>query len=248
VIGTTTLVSSLTANAAQTAPVGLHLSIASTAAAGLAAQTAAFETTKTLAMTTLQKAAVAGSLAVAVGIGLYQQQAMTQNQERLLVQEQQSEHLREESRQVRRERDNAISRLAGIEQEIEAARIRIANEEHAVPVRDSSVESEMDAILNRVKALKQRVAQTADKRTRNIEMLTAKDWINVVLDQKLETEADIDRALGNLEGRVQVKWGDMIKDALQKYADAHDGQLPSRHFAIGCLPAPHSGSEFSSAL
>ena len=68
------LVMLLSANAVQSAPVGLALSITTSAAlagtaAGLSATAA---TTKVLAMTTLQKTLLATSLAVAVGIGTYE--------------------------------------------------------------------------------------------------------------------------------------------------------------------------------
>jgi len=72
--GAGALVVVLSANAVQSAPMGLALSIsASTAVAGAAVSTFATTTAaKTVAMTTVQKAVVATTLAVAIGVGTYQ--------------------------------------------------------------------------------------------------------------------------------------------------------------------------------
>jgi len=74
VAGASGLVVLISANAVQAAPVGLALSITTSAAlAGSAVATLTTSTAaKTLAMTTLQKALIATTLAAAIGVGTYQ--------------------------------------------------------------------------------------------------------------------------------------------------------------------------------
>jgi RNA polymerase sigma factor (sigma-70 family) len=71
--GASGLVVLLSANAVQAAPVGLALSIcSSTALAGSAVATLTATAAKTLAMTTLQKALIATTLAAVIGVGTYE--------------------------------------------------------------------------------------------------------------------------------------------------------------------------------
>src|ERR1043165_2592024 len=111
------LITVISANAVQAAPVGLAVSIATAALAGVTiASTATATATKTVATTTLQKT-VAAALAVAVGAGIYEakQSADARSQARAL--QQQQAPLAEQIEQLRKERDDATNRLAAITDE-----------------------------------------------------------------------------------------------------------------------------------
>jgi len=86
------LTAAISANAVQAAPVGLAATISTAAALGgtAIASSATATATKAIAMTTLQKTIVGGTLAVAVGTGIYQvhRASALQNQIQALQQQQ----------------------------------------------------------------------------------------------------------------------------------------------------------------
>ncbi len=71
-IGASGLTVAISANAVPAAPAGLALSISAAALGSAAAIAAAITTTKTIAMTTLQKTLLGAVLAAAIGTGIYQ--------------------------------------------------------------------------------------------------------------------------------------------------------------------------------
>jgi RNA polymerase sigma factor (sigma-70 family) len=113
-VGTSGLVYVISANAVQAAPVGLALTI-STAAALVGTSVAATATataTKALAMTTLQKTLIAGTVAAAVGTGIFEaHKAGTLRTEVQTLQQQQAASAAE-IQQLTQERDNAARELA----------------------------------------------------------------------------------------------------------------------------------------
>lgn len=111
----------ISANAVQAAPVGLAVTI-STAAATLAGTTAVATAFKTIAMTTLQKTVVTATVAVLTVAGIYEaRQASTLRAEVQALQEQQAP-LVQQNQQLQNERDDATSRLARLDDEVEIAK------------------------------------------------------------------------------------------------------------------------------
>jgi RNA polymerase sigma factor (sigma-70 family) len=106
--GLTVLIS---ANAVQAAPVGLAAAIsAAFLLTGTAVSTSTvIATTKVIAMTTLQKTLIAATVAVLAGAGIYEaRQAAQLRQQNQSLQQEQAEQIR----QLQRERDDAVKRLA----------------------------------------------------------------------------------------------------------------------------------------
>ncbi len=227
-VGAASLATSLTAHAVHAAPIGLGLSISSTAALGGAAlQVAAFATTKTIAMTTLQKTMVATAFAAAVGVGIYEQRVIARQQEQLGASAQQLESIRTEMRQLRQERDAATTRWAAMQREIDAAQASLARGERA-GAPEPIIDSELKAAQRRVTELKRRLAEMAGSRARAAAgLLTNEDWIRIALQHKLESKDDIEAALADLQNNVTLKWTESIDGALKRFAAAHEGLLPT---------------------
>ena len=111
----------LTGNAVQAAPVGLAVTISTTAAlAGTTlAVTATATAIKTIAMTTLQKTFVTATLVVVAGVGIYEaRQAARQRDENQTLQRQYAP-LNEQVRQLQRGYDDATSKLASLREDHE---------------------------------------------------------------------------------------------------------------------------------
>ena len=115
-VGAGGLVVVISANAVQAAPVGLVVTISAAALAGTAATTSTFiaATTKTIAMTTLQKSLVTATVAVLAGAGIYQARQAVQLREQVQTLQQQQAPLAEQIQQLQGERDDATNRLADL--------------------------------------------------------------------------------------------------------------------------------------
>ena len=119
-VGASSLAVVLSANAVQTAPAGLALTISTTAAlVGTTVHTStAIISAKIIAMTTLQKIIETATLAAAVGALIYEsgQVAGLREQNKSLQQQQTS--LGEQIQQLKRERDTASKRLVAASGEL----------------------------------------------------------------------------------------------------------------------------------
>jgi hypothetical protein len=105
----------LSANAIQTAPVGLAVTISTTAAAlaGAALQTSAVvAATKAIAMTTVQKTIIGTVIAAAIGTGVYEARQASILRTEIHTLQQQRGPLSDQIQQLQRERDEALNRLA----------------------------------------------------------------------------------------------------------------------------------------
>jgi RNA polymerase sigma factor (sigma-70 family) len=110
--GLTVLIS---ANAVQSAPLGLAAKIFMFALAGKTISTSTvIAATKTIAMTTLQKTLVVAALTAAIGTGIYQAHQVSQLREQVQSLQQTQSPLNEQLAQLQRERDNATNQLAGL--------------------------------------------------------------------------------------------------------------------------------------
>lgn len=115
-VGASGLVAILTANAVQAAPVGLALTISTSATLGATAvvATTSATITKAIVMTTLQKSLIAGAIVLAAGAGIYEahQTSRLRKQNETLQQSQTS--LAQQVQSLQRERDETSNRLVAL--------------------------------------------------------------------------------------------------------------------------------------
>lgn len=106
----------LSANAIQSAPLGLAATISTVAAlTGTTISTsAAVATTKVIAMTALQKTIIGAALVAAVGTGVFEAHQASQLRDQVQTLQQQQAPLTKQLQQLQRERDDATNRLAGL--------------------------------------------------------------------------------------------------------------------------------------
>lgn len=117
-VGGAGFVALLTANAVQSAPAELAASISTAGLAGAAASTSALiTTTKIITMTALQKTALALTIAALAGAGIFEARQAAQLRQKIQTL-QPAAPPSALDQQLRRERDDATSRLAAVSEEL----------------------------------------------------------------------------------------------------------------------------------
>ncbi len=244
-VGGSGLIVVISANAVQAAPVGLSVTILTTAAlAGTTTVTTATATvTKAIAMTTLQKTLFTTVLAAAVGFGIYEarQVSVLRSQVQTLPPQQQTEQIL----QLHQERDEALSKLTAARAEMgqlrqdaaeilklraEVTRLR-AEAQLMTQLKSNSsgdpVESAAKIWVNRVARLKQRLEQVPEARIPEMQFLDEEDWLAVVKGRPLDTDTDYRRALGALRSAGEGKLASLMQKALRGFTRSNNGQFPT---------------------
>jgi RNA polymerase sigma factor (sigma-70 family) len=152
--GAAGLAALITANAVEAAPAGLVVTISGAANALIAAAqttSALATTTKAIAMTTLQKTLFTAALVAAIGAGVYEARQASNLRKQNQALQQQEEPLAGQILQLQREREQALTQLAGLRAESERW-------------KSSSNESELLGLRGEVGMLRQ---QTSDLEKQN---------------------------------------------------------------------------------
>ena len=243
-VGASGLLVLITANAVQAAPAGLAFTISTAATLGGATLLTAATATKAIAMTTLQKALIAATLATAVGTATYVALQASSLRAEVRTARQQQDSSASRVAQLTHERDEATGKLGvlGSENERlnrntaellklrgEVARLRHDSEELAAlkarTVNDQSVML-VNSWLDRVQRLKQRLQEHPEANIPELQALTQSDWLAQAKDD-LNTDKDFRKALSWLRLSAENKYARRMVSAIQKYAQEHGGQLPA---------------------
>jgi RNA polymerase sigma factor (sigma-70 family) len=240
-IGTSGLAVLISANAVQSAPIGLAATISAAAVlAGTAVHTSTvIATTKAIAMTTLQKTLITATLALVAGTGIYAVHQVSQLREQNQILQQQQTPLVEQIRQLQRERDDATNQAAGLlaenrqlksnSNEIELLKLRaettrLRSDSQAL----AGLKADPAGAAERVAKIKARLDQMPEKKIPELRFLTDQEWQQVArIPNKLETDDDFRHAFSNLRERAKdlfVRW---LGQALNNYAKANGGFLPA---------------------
>jgi RNA polymerase sigma factor (sigma-70 family) len=250
-VGATGLAAVLSAQAAHAAPAGLNATISAAVAlsGGALQQASTIAATKAITMTLIQKTLITAAIAVAVGTEIYQARLGMQLRERAQALQQQQESLASQNQRLQQERDDAASKLAMLQQEVgrlhsdtaalaklrgEVAKLRAESRElaqlkaAAAGNENDPAESTVKSWLDRVKKLKERLAQVPSQSIPEFQFLTDQDWLDAVRKPKqLETDADFTQAFSALRNAAKNEFAATVQDALTSYAQANNGQLPS---------------------
>lgn len=253
--GASGLVVVISANAVQAAPVGLAVTISTAATlAGTALVTTATVTaTKAIAMTTLQKTIIGATLAAAVGTGIYEARQASQLRDQIQTLQQQQAPLTEQIRKLEQEQEEATRQLAALRDDNErlnrnAAELlklrgevaRLRNDSHELAqsrhnTRTNRPEAALTSWLNRVEEFKRLSERMPDKTIPELRLLTEEDWLELA-KKPLEHDAEEVNLADDLVARlvfsaVRAKAKDKLmrvfSRALEGYANANSGQLPS---------------------
>jgi RNA polymerase sigma factor (sigma-70 family) len=236
-IGASGLVVLISANAVQSAPIGLAATISAAAVlTGTAVHTSTLiAATKTIAMTTLQKSIIGATLAAAIGTGIFEARQASQLREQNQILQQQQAPLAEQLAQLQRERDDATNQLAALQAENDQSQSN-PNENELLKLRgevtqlqneaNDSTEKAAKALMDKVNKLKQRLEETPNAKIPELQFLTEQDWLNAA-NGKLDTDVDYRRALASLRSIGENEFASMLKTALSQYMQANNGQFPT---------------------
>ena len=250
-VGATGLALALSANAVQSAPLGLATTISTSAAlTGAALHTVStIGTTKALAMTTLQKITITATITAAVGVGLYQGHQLAQAREQVRAVQQREAPLNEQVHQLSQEREETTTQLTALREESERLRASLADlpklRGEVARLRDDARQlAQLKAVAEtagndpaldiafktwaaRATRLRQRLDQATDQRIPELQFLTEKSWFDAVKNlNQLDTDEDFRRALSNVRNIAKSEFGNVLQKALRGYTDANNGQLP----------------------
>lgn len=240
-IGGAGLVTLVSANAVQAAPVVLSAMISSTVVVGAAIKTTATVATagKTLIMTTTQKTFVTILFVAAASVGIYEarQSATLRAKVQSLEQQQHQTVPADKTQELIRERDEAKQQLAELREEMErlnrnsAELIKLRGE--VARLRGDATRTNdptqvaMKAWLNRVAQLKERLKQNPEASIPELDLLEEEDWLAAVKDRQLASDNEYRRALSTLRGAGENKFGSLANSALQKFLEANGHKFPT---------------------
>ncbi len=244
-IGVGGLVVLISANAVQSAPAALTGTI-STALTGATIHTStALAATKVIAMTTLQKAVIGATIAVAIGTGIFEARRASQLREEYQVLEQQKNSLAAQVGQMQHERDDAKTELASVSEEnarlksgqnlgeLLKLRGQVGALRDASAAADSNnapanalaklMDSSSDKELSRVKlheALKQKYAPLLQQL--NLSPDDTEKFYNLIVDNEMKKKALL----------TQLLKGDVDIDSALQARDAAKADLDSQIAAM----------------
>jgi RNA polymerase sigma factor (sigma-70 family) len=236
-LGASGLTVMISANAVQSAPVGLAATISAAAfLTGTAVSTAkVIATSKTIAMTSLQKAIISATLITTISAGVFEAQKAEHWHAQSQTLQQQQSPLVAKIQELQEELAEATNRLSALVAENENGRSS-SNELELLKLRGevaSLRRSENDPLtlaannlVAKVNKLKRRLEETPNAKIPELQFLTEKDWLDAA-EANLNTDLDYRRALSSLRNSAENEFVNVLKPALDKYIQANNGQFPT---------------------
>ena len=226
----------ISANAVQSAPIGLAAAISAAAVlAGTAVHApTVIAATKAIAMTTLQKTIIGTALVAAVGTGVFEAHQTSQLQNQIQALQQQQAPLVEQIRQLQNDRDAATNRLADLMAENSRLKSN-PNQTELLTLRGEvgKLRQQLQGLPSaRADLLKQKLAQMPDKKIPELTFLTEKDWFNAAWNADFDTDDGVRLALSKLRDEAVDTFLALTRTALKKYLAANDNILPANLLAL----------------
>lgn len=240
-VGASGLAVLLSANAVQAAPAGLAVTISAAALAGTAATTSTLiaATTKTIAMTALQKTLVTATLAVLASAGIYQARQIAHLREQNQTLRQQQAQVAEQISNIQDELDRARNRLPDLlaensrlksnphQLELMKLRGQVTLLKNEINQTNDPTQLAAKSWLDKVNLLKQRLAQNPALGIPELSLLTEGDWLTVAKKWNLDSDNQYRFALNDLRDLAENKFAKQIQTALSKYLKANDKNFPT---------------------
>ncbi len=233
VLPATALTAAISAHSVQAAPAGLAAAVTAAALSGTTiTTTAVIAATKTIAMTTLQKALVTATVAALAAAGIYEGRQNSklrddnQNMRQQLIQQAQLSAENERLSHLITEAARTNSAMLPPEQFKELLRLRSEvgrlGQESRELARVKLAETQTPA--NR---LRREMDQMPEKNIPELQLLDDKKWNDDAGKGKLDTEDGVRETLSNLRRAAKIKFALKLSQALNDYARANNGQLPN---------------------
>jgi hypothetical protein len=209
-------------------------------------------------MTTIQKTAIAATLAVLAGAGIYEAVQASQFRRQVQTLQQQQAPLTTQLQALQREQAELKARLAAVTEENEQWKsgqklaellklrgdvgvLRSENERLAQLFEGEFVRAEKDPTemrakrwLERVKRLKEKLAEMPEKSIPELKLLSDKTWLDIARSSGTFSDPawGIDESFAHLRKAAKEEFGKRLSRALREYAKANGNQLPPDTMAL----------------
>jgi RNA polymerase sigma factor (sigma-70 family) len=222
------LATGLAAEAVTAAPTSLAAATIAAVFSATTTTTTVLTATKAIAMTTMQKAAIAATLAILASGGIHQAYKASLLRDQVQMLEQQQTSLAAQIQQLQRERDDAMHRLTSLadEKSRDTELLKLRTEVTAlrqIARERATTESTTGVWATRIVLLKKRLDQMPDKQIPEMEFLTDKDWAAATRDADLSTDDGVRQAMGALRSAAKDNFLNAMRAAIKKYAAAANG-------------------------
>jgi RNA polymerase sigma factor (sigma-70 family) len=224
------LATDLSAHALQIAPAGLGLAISGAAVLPFTT-VATLETSRVLAMTTLQKSIAVAAFVAVGGAGLFEAAFAARRSDMLRLLGAQIERATAEIHALRSERDAAAARLNAVERQIDARLGPAASASSA----DGALEAQMKEWFARIDRLKQILVRRPELNIPELQLLTDDQWFNLIGGEPLDTDEAVREATSRLRHMAENTFAGKLSAALRAYLKAHAGVMPGSPTEL----APH---------
>jgi hypothetical protein len=122
------------------------------------------------------------------------------------------------------EQFNELLKLRG-----EATRLRSDSQELAqlkATIENDPLDSAAKSWMKRANQLKQQLDQMPDKKIPELQFANDQDWLDATKNADLNTDEGVRKALSDLRRKAKGTFAHMMANALHKYIQANNGQLP----------------------
>ena len=237
-IGASGLVVLISANAVQSAPIGLAVTISAAAFAGTAVTTSTIiaATTKTIAMTTLQKTVITAAFVAAAGAGIFEARQAANARAEVQTFQQQQAPLTAQIQNLQREHDDATNHLAELRDELANAnknnlelmklRANATRYQTATKVENDPAFEKATEWLAKESKLREQFELHPEQWIPEIKFLSSEEWLDEARMADLNTANGMRCALSNVRSKAVWKFAQKISQALQSYLITHNQQLP----------------------
>lgn len=245
-VGAGGLTGLISANAVQSAPVGLPATISAAAVAGSAvtSSTMVAATTKIIAMTTLQKTLVTVTVAALAGAGVYAAHENVQLRGQVQTLQQQQAPMAAQIQKLQSSLAEATNRLAGLLVENLQSKA-VSNQNELLRLRGEVTRLRGDAELANdpvvrqalrrkanVEKMKQLFLEHPDQRIPEMRLLSDQYFFDLARDQDLESSNGIRMAYSEIRNRAENQFAGELQPALQKFYRSNSNQPPDNILAL----------------
>lgn len=244
-LSATVIATAVSAHAVPAVPASLAAAISATALSGTAANSAVIiATTKTLAMTTLQKIAVTTALTVTIGGGIFAAKQAADARAEAQTLRTQFTSLAEQLRQFQAEHTNATNRLADLLAENARLRsntdnrelLQLRGEVAQLKAKQNQTVSDTDAAT--AKQWTAQMARLKDYLQRNptesipeAQFMSERDWLSSIDPSasyySLRSDKDYHDAVDIVRDQAQGAFAGKLNEALMKYYQATQQVYPN---------------------
>lgn len=141
------------------------------------------------------------------------------------------------SAQLTTELADLQARQARLTHDVEAARTALAIASRP-PGSDPELEQAIAAWIARVERLRDVAATRPDLSTPEVVVLSEREWFAAAKEVSLDTNTQVRDAFTALRKTARDAFAAALDDALDRYVDTHDGQLPDSPAALAALTRP----------